>query len=66
MTFGLPHLLSMVRHIKIGALKGYEHANATALTLWEDVYPDALHLALTDTFSTEVFYKVGGLASSLI
>ncbi|KZT63456.1 nicotinate phosphoribosyltransferase [Daedalea quercina L-15889] len=41
----------------IGALKGYEHANGTALALWEDVYPDALQLALTDTFSTEVFYK---------
>ncbi|KAH9925514.1 nicotinate phosphoribosyltransferase [Fomitopsis serialis] len=41
----------------IGALKGYEHANGTALALWEEVYPDALQLALTDTFSTEVFYK---------
>ncbi|KAH9838774.1 nicotinate phosphoribosyltransferase [Rhodofomes roseus] len=41
----------------IGASKGYEHANGIALTLWEEVYPNALQLALTDTFSTEVFYK---------
>ncbi|EPS93605.1 hypothetical protein FOMPIDRAFT_1063457 [Fomitopsis schrenkii] len=41
----------------VGALKGYERANATALALWEEVYPDALQLALTDTFSTAVFYK---------
>ncbi|KAF7789094.1 hypothetical protein EIP86_000027 [Pleurotus ostreatoroseus] len=41
----------------IGALKGYQHANSMALDLWEVTYPDALHLALTDTFSTEAFYK---------
>ncbi|OBZ72659.1 Nicotinate phosphoribosyltransferase [Grifola frondosa] len=41
----------------VGALRGYEHANAIALNLWEDVYPEVLHLALTDTFSTEAFYK---------
>ena len=39
-------------------MKGFEHANALALDLWEDVYPDDLHLALTDTYSTEAFYKV--------
>ncbi|KAI0723665.1 nicotinate phosphoribosyltransferase [Fomitopsis betulina] len=41
----------------VAALKGYAHANATALALWEEVYPDALQLALTDTFSTNVFFK---------
>ncbi|CCM04706.1 uncharacterized protein FIBRA_06892 [Fibroporia radiculosa] len=41
----------------VGALKGYEHANALSLSLWEVVYPDALQLALTDTFSTEVFFR---------
>ncbi|THH27001.1 hypothetical protein EUX98_g7181 [Antrodiella citrinella] len=41
----------------VGALKGYEHANGLALDLWETVYPDVLLLALTDTFSTEVFFK---------
>ncbi|KAH8104662.1 nicotinate phosphoribosyltransferase [Cristinia sonorae] len=41
----------------VGALRGYEHANGDALDLWESVYPDILLLALTDTFSTEVFYK---------
>ncbi|KAH9942787.1 nicotinate phosphoribosyltransferase [Amylocystis lapponica] len=38
-------------------MAGYEHANSLALDLWEDVYPDALQLALTDTFSTAAFFK---------
>ncbi|KAI9066123.1 nicotinate phosphoribosyltransferase [Trametes sanguinea] len=41
----------------VGALRGYPHANATALRLWEEVYPNVLQIALTDTFSTEAFYK---------
>jgi len=41
----------------IGALKGYEHANAIAMGLWEKVYPDVLLLALTDTFSTKAFFQ---------
>lgn len=41
----------------VAALKGYENANMTALDLWEDVYPDGLLFALTDTFSTDVFFK---------
>ncbi|EGN99004.1 hypothetical protein SERLA73DRAFT_108274 [Serpula lacrymans var. lacrymans S7.3] len=41
----------------VAALRGYEHANSTALDLWEQVYPSDLLVALTDTFSTEVFYK---------
>lgn len=41
----------------VGALRGYEHANALALDLWEEVYPNALLLALTDTFSTEAFFR---------
>ena len=41
----------------VGALRGYEHANSVALDLWEDVYPHALQLALTDTFSTEAFFR---------
>ncbi|KAF7975743.1 hypothetical protein HWV62_8731 [Athelia sp. TMB] len=41
----------------VGALKGYEHANATALNLWEEVYPNVLLVALTDTFSTGAFFK---------
>ena len=32
-----------------------------ALDLWEVTYPDSLHLALTDTFSTEAFYKVSAI-----
>lgn len=41
----------------VGALRGYPHANGLALSLWEEVYPTALLLALTDTFSTEAFFK---------
>ena len=44
--------------LQIGALRGYEHANMTALQLWEEVYPDSLLVALTDTFSTDAFFKV--------
>lgn len=52
--------------MQVGALKGYEHANAIALTLWETVYPNALLLALTDTFSTEVFFKVSVVCKSQV
>ncbi|KZP27314.1 nicotinate phosphoribosyltransferase [Athelia psychrophila] len=41
----------------VGALKGYENANAIAMNLWEDVYPGVLLVALTDTFSTGAFFK---------
>jgi len=41
----------------VGAMKGYENANSIALDLWEDVYPNALLMALTDTFSTTAFFK---------
>ncbi|PSR79410.1 hypothetical protein PHLCEN_2v7055 [Hermanssonia centrifuga] len=44
-------------YMAIGALKGYEHVNGVALDIWENVYPNSLLLALTDTFSTEAFYK---------
>jgi nicotinate phosphoribosyltransferase len=41
----------------VGTLQGYEHAHGRALDLWQSTYPNALLLALTDTFSTEAFYK---------
>ncbi|KAI0259862.1 nicotinate phosphoribosyltransferase, partial [Gloeopeniophorella convolvens] len=41
----------------IAAMRGYEHANSIALDLWEEVYPSALLLALTDTFSTRAFFE---------
>lgn len=41
----------------VGALRGYDQANGLGLDLWVAAYPDALLLALTDTFSTETFYK---------
>jgi nicotinate phosphoribosyltransferase len=39
-------------------MRGYEHANSIALDLWEEVYPDAALVALTDTFSTKAFFQV--------
>lgn len=44
--------------IKVAALRGYENVNGLALDLWEEVYPKDPLIALTDTFSTDVFYKV--------
>jgi len=45
----------------IAALHGYENSNILALELWEQVYPvspsNALHIALTDTFTTDAFFK---------
>jgi len=38
-------------------MKGYENANSVALDLWEEVYPNAPLIALTDTFSTAAFFK---------
>lgn len=50
----------------IAAMKGYEHANLQALQMWDEVYQppafdpatpsDNLTIALTDTFSTKVFW----------
>ncbi|KAB5594008.1 Nicotinate phosphoribosyltransferase [Ceratobasidium theobromae] len=43
----------------IAATRGYDNANGIAMDLWEDTYPsnksNALHIALTDTFSTDAF-----------
>ena len=39
-------------------MRGYEHANGIALDLWEEVYPDSVLVALTDTFSTKAFFQV--------
>lgn len=39
-------------------MKGYENANGVALDLWTEVYPSSLLVALTDTFSTDVFFRV--------
>ncbi|KAG8908353.1 nicotinate phosphoribosyltransferase [Tulasnella sp. 403] len=45
----------------VAATNGYEGANMLALKLWEQVYPpspsNALHIALTDTFTSAVFFK---------
>ncbi|KIK92417.1 hypothetical protein PAXRUDRAFT_147374 [Paxillus rubicundulus Ve08.2h10] len=41
----------------IAALNGYESANAQALELWQKTYQDSLLIALTDTFSTKVFFQ---------
>ncbi|KAG1725349.1 Quinolinate phosphoribosyl transferase [Suillus paluster] len=42
----------------IAALCDYKDATGTALDLWSDLYGENLSVTLTDTFSTEVFYRV--------
>lgn len=43
-------------------MRGYENVNGLALNLWEETYSAAksnvLHIALTDTFSTDAFNEV--------
>lgn len=51
-------ILRILIILQIGALQGYENVNAVASDLWESVYPTSALVALTDTFSTEVFFKV--------
>lgn len=41
----------------IAALGDYRDAAGTALDLWSNLYGDNLSVTLTDTFSTEVFYR---------
>lgn len=53
----IPRLLLL----QIAALRQYESPNALSLSHWEDVYPstpsNGLHIALTDTFTSEVFFR---------
>ncbi|KZT57904.1 nicotinate phosphoribosyltransferase [Calocera cornea HHB12733] len=63
MEFGLTPVGTIAHEWTMGiaALHGYEHANAVALDMWEETYPtspsNALHIGLTDTFSSEVFFR---------
>ncbi|KAF5382124.1 hypothetical protein D9615_004196 [Tricholomella constricta] len=41
----------------VAALKGYKNTHCVSLDLWETVYPDSILIALTDTFSTDAFFK---------
>lgn len=49
----------------IAAIGGYENANGRAMDLWEEVYPNALLVTLTDTFSTEAFYQVRPITTGI-
>jgi nicotinate phosphoribosyltransferase len=40
-------------------LRGYANSHNIALQYWEETYPRELLVALTDTFSTQAFFKVG-------
>ncbi|KAJ6577250.1 nicotinate phosphoribosyltransferase [Mycena capillaripes] len=57
---GTSNALGTIAHewfMGVAALKGYDDANSVAMNLWEEVYPNALLIALTDTFSSEAFFK---------
>ncbi|KAG8962582.1 nicotinate phosphoribosyltransferase [Tulasnella sp. 408] len=45
----------------VAAARGYERVNPLALELWEEVYPttlsNVLHVAMTDTFTSPVFFN---------
>lgn len=41
----------------VSALEGVQHANAITLNKWYDTYPTAVGIALTDTFTTDVFLR---------
>ncbi|KAG0933788.1 hypothetical protein G6F30_010117 [Rhizopus arrhizus] len=41
----------------ISAIEGIQHANRKALEIWHDIYQGALGIALTDTFTTDVFLQ---------
>lgn len=41
----------------VSALEGVQHANRETLDIWHSVYKGALGIALTDTFTTEVFLR---------
>jgi nicotinate phosphoribosyltransferase len=41
----------------IGAAFGYQFANQIALQAWQDVYKHKLSIALTDTFTSDVFFR---------
>ncbi|KAJ7433192.1 hypothetical protein FB451DRAFT_1064664 [Mycena latifolia] len=56
----LPHypVLVLPDNRQVSALKGFEDANYIAMNLWEVVYPNTLLIALSNTFSSEVVFKV--------
>ncbi|KAG5651933.1 hypothetical protein H0H81_006915 [Sphagnurus paluster] len=48
----------------VAALKGYEKTNCVSLDLWEAVFASSALIALTDTFSTDAFFKVRAFPAS--
>ena len=60
------HGLMQPEYRQVAALKGYERTHLKAMDLWEAVYPDVMLVALTDTFTTEAFYKVWFPSVSLL
>lgn len=62
MKYGIP-VLGTVAHewiMVFAALYGYLGANARAFEAWNKIYGDKLAIALTDTFTTDVFLKEFG------
>ncbi|KAF8883545.1 nicotinate phosphoribosyltransferase [Infundibulicybe gibba] len=57
--YGLP-VIGTIAHewfMGVAALKGYKRANSVALDLWEKTDSGSVLIALTDTFTSEVFFK---------
>lgn len=52
-----------LKKCQVAALNGYENANTNALKIWEEVYGTSGTplIALTDTFTTNVFFRVSAM-----
>ncbi|KAG1839772.1 Quinolinate phosphoribosyl transferase [Suillus tomentosus] len=57
MRYNLNVIGTIAQYVAIAALGDYKDAAGTALDLWSNLYGDGLSVTLTDTFSTEVFYR---------
>ena len=57
--YGLPPIGTVAHEWTMGiaALKGYRDANFNALDLWEKTFGNSLLIALTDTFTTDAFWR---------
>lgn len=51
------HVLAHEFFMAVSALEGVQHANRETLNIWFNVYKGNLGIALTDTFTTQIFLQ---------
>jgi len=61
--YGVPPIGTIAHEwfMGVAAMQGYENTHSRSLDLWETVYPDSALIALTDTFTSDAFFKVTSL-----